>query len=58
MVGAACPLQVLKLSAPSLLPNGDITWLESRPAEGGRIVLVHRQALSLRSRCVGHPESI
>lgn len=36
-------LQVLRLGSPSVLPNGDITWVEMRPFEQGRSVLIHRQ---------------
>jgi hypothetical protein len=34
--------QVLRLGAPSVLSNGDAFWLEGRPAEAGRSVLVQR----------------
>lgn len=37
-------LQVLRLGSPTVLPNGDVFWLESRPAEQGRSVLVQRWA--------------
>jgi hypothetical protein len=37
--------QVLRLGSPSVLQNGDITWLEMRPAEQGRSVLTHRQVI-------------
>jgi hypothetical protein len=36
-------LQVLRLGSPSVLPTGDITWVEMRPSEQGRSVLTHWQ---------------
>lgn len=36
--------KVLRLGSPSVLPNGDITWVEMRPSEQGRSVLIHRSA--------------
>jgi hypothetical protein len=38
-------MQVLRLSSPSVLPNGDVFWIESRPAEQGRSVIVRRCAV-------------
>lgn len=34
--------KTLGLGGPSLLPDGTVTWLEVRPAEGGRNVVVAR----------------
>jgi dipeptidyl aminopeptidase/acylaminoacyl peptidase len=34
----------LRLSSPTLADDGSVYWLEGRPAEGGRTVLVRRQA--------------
>ncbi len=33
---------VVGLRAPTLLPNGAAVWVEARPSENGRSVLVHR----------------
>lgn len=39
---ASCLPQTKRLGAPSFAPNGDLFWLEGRPAEKGRQVLVRR----------------
>ncbi|KAF6265687.1 Alpha/Beta hydrolase protein [Scenedesmus sp. NREL 46B-D3] len=36
--------KVLRIGSPSVLANGDITWVEMRPSEQGRSVLTHRSA--------------
>ena len=35
--------QSISLGAPVIAPDGHILWLEGRPTEGGRQVLVRRQ---------------
>ena len=41
------------LKAVHALDNGDLVWIEGRPAEKGRCVLVHRQASGCRRRALG-----
>lgn len=47
----AAELQVLRIGSPSVLANGDITWVEMRPSEQGRSVLTHRQVAEHESAC-------
>lgn len=39
-----CPLQTKRLGALAFGPSGDLFWLEGRPSEKGRQVLVRRPA--------------
>ena len=34
--------QTIRLGAPTIAPDGNIYWIEGRPKEGGRQVLVRR----------------
>jgi hypothetical protein len=34
--------QTIRLGAPTIAPDGSIYWIEGRPKEGGRQVLVRR----------------